>query len=209
MTDLLELVRRLHELHPASRCSVTLPPDLEAQEADLCDRGIRVVVYADHLIRSAYPAMLKTANTLLEHGRPSELDAPVRLSRSYCPWSRCPRPLIDPVAPSGGCYSVASQEFCTASNVARCWRSRAFTVVEIVHVSRVLTRLSASAKLFPLPETLRTSRLPSVEGRRFSLIPSPLALSSSPIFPLHRLPSVSTLVPSHDDFRPLPAKDSA
>lgn len=37
-------------------------------------RGVRIVIYANHLIRSAFPAMMKTARTILEHGRSLEAD---------------------------------------------------------------------------------------------------------------------------------------
>jgi phosphoenolpyruvate mutase len=37
-------------------------------------RGVRIVIYANHLIRSAFPAMMKTARTILEHRRSLEAD---------------------------------------------------------------------------------------------------------------------------------------
>lgn len=43
-------------------------------EDDLADRGANVVIYANHLIRSAYPAMWRTAESILEHGRSLEAD---------------------------------------------------------------------------------------------------------------------------------------
>jgi phosphoenolpyruvate phosphomutase len=43
-------------------------------ESDLQKLGFRIVIYANHLIRSAYPAMYKTAETILEHGRSMEVD---------------------------------------------------------------------------------------------------------------------------------------
>ena len=33
-----------------------------------------MVIYANQLLRSAYPAMLKTAETILKHGRALEAD---------------------------------------------------------------------------------------------------------------------------------------
>ena len=36
--------------------------------------GANVVIYANHLLRAAYPAMLKAATTILEHRRASEAD---------------------------------------------------------------------------------------------------------------------------------------
>lgn len=37
-------------------------------EDELADAGINVVIYANHLLRSAYPAMVRTAQSILEHG---------------------------------------------------------------------------------------------------------------------------------------------
>lgn len=43
-------------------------------EKDLSERGANIIIYANHLLRSAYPAMVKTAETILEHGRSLEAD---------------------------------------------------------------------------------------------------------------------------------------
>ena len=41
-------------------------------EEELVEAGVNVVIYANHLLRSAYPAMMKTAESILEHGRCKE-----------------------------------------------------------------------------------------------------------------------------------------
>lgn len=41
-------------------------------ENELADHNVRMVIYANHLIRSAFPAMQKTAQSILEHGRCKE-----------------------------------------------------------------------------------------------------------------------------------------
>ena len=38
-------------------------------EKELQDMGVNLVIYANHMLRSAYPAMVKTANTILKHKR--------------------------------------------------------------------------------------------------------------------------------------------
>ncbi len=43
-------------------------------EAELEKAGVSMVIYANHLLRSAYPAMVKTAESILEHGRSHEAD---------------------------------------------------------------------------------------------------------------------------------------
>jgi len=47
-------------------------------EAELKSYGINVVIYANHLIRSAYPAMVSAAKTILENSRAQEA------SDKYC-----------------------------------------------------------------------------------------------------------------------------
>lgn len=51
---------------PSSYNSVT--------EDELIEKGANIVIYANHLIRSAYPAMVKTAKTILENERSLEVD---------------------------------------------------------------------------------------------------------------------------------------
>ncbi len=43
-------------------------------EHELQAAGVNVVIYANHLLRSAYPAMVDTARSILEHGRSHEAD---------------------------------------------------------------------------------------------------------------------------------------
>jgi len=42
------------------------------KEDELMELGINVVIYANHLLRSAYPAMVNTAKSILENGRSKE-----------------------------------------------------------------------------------------------------------------------------------------
>lgn len=43
-------------------------------EEELIEHGVNVVIYANHLLRSAYPAMLETAKSILTHHRSAECD---------------------------------------------------------------------------------------------------------------------------------------
>ena len=43
-------------------------------EKELQDMGVNLVIYANHMLRSAYPAMVKTANTILKHKRSYEAE---------------------------------------------------------------------------------------------------------------------------------------
>ena len=47
-------------------------------EEELIDAGVSIVIYANHLLRSAYPAMMKTAKSILENKRSKEA------SEEYC-----------------------------------------------------------------------------------------------------------------------------
>ena len=44
------------------------------KEKDLIKNGFNIVIYANHLFRAAYPAMHKTAYSILKHGRSKEID---------------------------------------------------------------------------------------------------------------------------------------
>ena len=43
-------------------------------EHELQEAGVAVVIYANQLLRSAYPAMVRTAESILRHGRSREID---------------------------------------------------------------------------------------------------------------------------------------
>ena len=47
-------------------------------EKELMDIGVNVVIYANHLLRSAYPSMVNTAKSILENNRSKEA------SDKYC-----------------------------------------------------------------------------------------------------------------------------
>jgi len=44
-------------------------------EEELNKAGVSIIIYANHMLRSAYPAMVKTAETILKHGRSYETDS--------------------------------------------------------------------------------------------------------------------------------------
>jgi phosphoenolpyruvate phosphomutase len=46
----------------------------QVTEKELVDHGVNVVIYANQLLRAAYPAMLETALSILTHGRSAEAD---------------------------------------------------------------------------------------------------------------------------------------
>ena len=46
----------------------------QVKESELMDMGVNMVIYANHLIRSAYPAMVNTAQSILENERALEAE---------------------------------------------------------------------------------------------------------------------------------------
>ncbi|SFG78580.1 phosphoenolpyruvate mutase [Neptunomonas qingdaonensis] len=47
----------------------------QVTEKELQDHGVNIVIYANHLLRSAYPAMMDTAKSILTNERSAECDA--------------------------------------------------------------------------------------------------------------------------------------
>jgi phosphoenolpyruvate phosphomutase / 2-hydroxyethylphosphonate cytidylyltransferase len=52
---------------PTSYCTVT--------EEELAARGFNLVIYANHMMRAAYPAMQRTAMEILRNGRTAEVES--------------------------------------------------------------------------------------------------------------------------------------
>jgi phosphoenolpyruvate phosphomutase / 2-hydroxyethylphosphonate cytidylyltransferase len=63
----------------------------QVSEEELSSRGVNIVIYANHLLRAAYPQMVKVARTILENGRALEADpylAPISEALSIIPENR-------------------------------------------------------------------------------------------------------------------------
>ena len=72
--EILEFCRRYNRF--ANRVPLVAVPTSynSITEAELAKSGVNVVIYANHLLRAAYPAMVDTARTILRHGRSLEAD---------------------------------------------------------------------------------------------------------------------------------------
>jgi phosphoenolpyruvate phosphomutase / 2-hydroxyethylphosphonate cytidylyltransferase len=60
----------------------------QVTEQELADRGVNVVIYANHLLRAAYPQMTKVAQSILTHSRALEADpllAPIKDALAIIP----------------------------------------------------------------------------------------------------------------------------
>ena len=76
--DIKEFCQRFRETDP--RTPIVAVPTTYNQftEEELAEWGINVVIYANHMLRSAYPAMVKCAESILAHSRSLEA------SEQYC-----------------------------------------------------------------------------------------------------------------------------
>jgi phosphoenolpyruvate phosphomutase len=73
--EILEFMKRYREL-PFRVPVISVPSSYNHfTEQQLQDAGFQIVIYANHLLRSAVPAMQRTATSILEHGRSLEADA--------------------------------------------------------------------------------------------------------------------------------------
>jgi phosphoenolpyruvate phosphomutase len=70
--DIREFCRRFHELHPYVPIVAVPTTYNHLHEEELAEWGIKVVIYANHMLRAAYPAMVKVASSILENHRSYE-----------------------------------------------------------------------------------------------------------------------------------------
>ncbi len=72
--DIIEFMKQFREY--SKDIPIVLVPTSynHITEKELSEYGANIIIHANHLLRSAYPAMVKTAETILEHGRSKEAD---------------------------------------------------------------------------------------------------------------------------------------
>jgi len=71
-SDIKEFCLRFREKHPAVPIIVVPTTYNHIKEDELKEWGVNVVIYANHMLRAAYPAMYKCAETILENERSLE-----------------------------------------------------------------------------------------------------------------------------------------
>ena len=76
--EIFEFCRRFREKDPDTVLVIVPTSFNSVTEEEWKERGVNVVIYANHLIRSGYPAMQKTAETILRCRRAKEAD------EAYC-----------------------------------------------------------------------------------------------------------------------------
>ncbi|MCL5255763.1 MAG: phosphoenolpyruvate mutase [Gammaproteobacteria bacterium] len=73
--EVLEFCRRYNKI-PNRKPLVAVPSSYNSiTEEELQAAGVNIVIYANQLLRSAYPAMVDTAKSILTHSRSKECDA--------------------------------------------------------------------------------------------------------------------------------------
>jgi len=70
--EILEFCRRYSDMGLQAPLVVVPTTYDRITEQELIDAGARVVIYANHLLRASYPAMVQTAETILRHSRGHE-----------------------------------------------------------------------------------------------------------------------------------------
>ena len=72
--EIFEFCERFNEFAPNVPLVVVPTSFNQVYEDEFAEKGVNIVIYANHLIRSAYPAMMETATSILENERCKEVD---------------------------------------------------------------------------------------------------------------------------------------
>lgn len=72
--DIKDFCRRFREKDTTTPLVVVPTTYNHVTEDELAEWGVNVVIYANHLLRAAYPAMISCAESILRHGRSLEAD---------------------------------------------------------------------------------------------------------------------------------------
>lgn len=74
VAEILEFCNRYGKLKQTKPLFVSPTSYNQAHKLELEKAGVNVIIYANQLLRSAYPAMLSTAKSILTHGRSKEAE---------------------------------------------------------------------------------------------------------------------------------------
>lgn len=72
--EIFEFCDKFKEFAPDVPLVVVPTSFNQVYEKEFAEKGVNIVIYANHLIRSSYPAMVETANIILENERCKEAD---------------------------------------------------------------------------------------------------------------------------------------
>jgi len=70
--EIFEFCKQYNKLH--NRVPLVVIPSSynKVYEKELAHAGVKIIIYANHMLRSAYPAMFRAAESILKHGRSFE-----------------------------------------------------------------------------------------------------------------------------------------
>ncbi|MCL2488704.1 MAG: phosphoenolpyruvate mutase [Oscillospiraceae bacterium] len=73
--EIFEFCEKFRQADPTTPLVVVPSTFASVTEEEFAARGVNIVIYANQLLRSAFPAMRTTAEMILKHGRAQEADA--------------------------------------------------------------------------------------------------------------------------------------
>lgn len=73
-SEILEFCKEFNEFRNATPLIVVPSTYNSIYEDELVEAGVNIIIYANHLLRSAYPAMVQTAKKILQFGRSLEVE---------------------------------------------------------------------------------------------------------------------------------------
>jgi len=73
-TEVFEFIEKYNKFNNRQPLVCVPSSYKDVTEKELESRGVNIVIYANHLLRSAYPAMVKTAKSILRNGRAAECE---------------------------------------------------------------------------------------------------------------------------------------
>jgi 2-methylisocitrate lyase-like PEP mutase family enzyme len=73
-SEILEFCEKYHKQGMTAPLVVVPSTYSQITDQQLLDVGVKVIIYANHLLRAAYPAMVKTARSILANGRSWECE---------------------------------------------------------------------------------------------------------------------------------------
>ena len=76
--EIIEFCKKFRKFNKSTPLVVVPSTFSHLYEDDFKKNGVNIIIYANHLIRAAYPSMQKTAELILESGRAKEA------SEKYC-----------------------------------------------------------------------------------------------------------------------------
>jgi phosphoenolpyruvate mutase len=72
--EIIEFAEKFRDMHPATWLTLVPSTYSGVNENDLHSAGVDLVIYANHLLRASFPAMKKTADSILKNGRSLEAE---------------------------------------------------------------------------------------------------------------------------------------